>query len=125
MYYNPADAEKLEKRASLLYPDSKEKLLDYDFEEALDMYDSAIKDKKDLKKLYKKIEKISTSKHSLLLLQNDTFNDNFLFLFLFIFKFLFTVFRFSGKYPNFINKLLPNSNLTLFEELFLVNKTFL
>ena len=65
-FLNKVDAEKLEKRASLLYPDSKEKLLDYDFEEALDMYDSAIKDKKDLKKLYKKIEKISTSKHSLL-----------------------------------------------------------
>jgi hypothetical protein len=65
-FLDKVKAEKLEKKSSLLYPESREKLLDYDFEEALDVYDSVIGEKKDLKKLYKRIEMIATSKHSLL-----------------------------------------------------------
>ena len=65
-FVNKVDSQKLEKKSSLLYPESREKLLQYDFEEILDVYDSAIKEKKDLKNLYKKIERISVSKHSLI-----------------------------------------------------------
>lgn len=65
-FLDKVKTEKLEKKSSFLYPESREKLLDYDFEEALDVYDASIGEKKDLKKLYKRIEMIATSKHSLL-----------------------------------------------------------
>ncbi len=65
-FVNKIDAKDLEKNANLLYPEFREKLLQYDFEEILDVYDSYIGKKKDMKKLYKKIESIATSKHSLI-----------------------------------------------------------
>lgn len=69
-FVNKVDAQKLDKKTNSLYPESREKLLQYDFEEVLDMYDFAIKEKKDLKKLYKKVERLSISKHSLISNQN-------------------------------------------------------
>lgn len=69
-FVNKVDAQKLDKKTNSLYPESREKLLQYDFEEVLDMYDLAIKEKKDLKKLYKKVERLSVSKHSLISNQN-------------------------------------------------------
>ncbi len=65
-FVNKVDAQSLGKRAEVLYPQSREKLLGYDFEEIIDFYDSAVAQKKDLKKLYKKVESIASSKHGLI-----------------------------------------------------------
>jgi hypothetical protein len=64
---NKVDVQNLSKKTDNLYPETREHLLQYDYEDIIDMYDLAIGDKKvNFKKLYKRIEMIATSKHSLI-----------------------------------------------------------
>ena len=66
-FLNKVDAEKLDIKTDELYPETKEHLLQYDYEDIIDMYDLAIGDEKvKFSKLYKKIESIAVSKHSLI-----------------------------------------------------------
>ena len=55
------------KKSNNLYPQTREHLLQYDYEDIIDMYDLRVGDKKvDFTKLYKRAEMIATSKHSLI-----------------------------------------------------------
>jgi hypothetical protein len=64
---NKVDVQTLSKKTDNLYPETREHLLQYDYEDIIDMYDLSIGDKKvNFKKLYKRIEMIATSKHSLI-----------------------------------------------------------
>jgi hypothetical protein len=65
-FLKPIEVEKLSKKTTGIYPDSQDRLLNFDYEEILDMYDVSVGKKKDLKKLYKKIETISVSKHTII-----------------------------------------------------------
>jgi len=66
-FLNKLDTRDLGIKTDGLYPETREDLLQYDYEDILDMYDSAINNKKaKFSKLYKKIESIAVSKHSLL-----------------------------------------------------------
>ncbi len=66
-FLNKVNVEKLDTKTNNLYPETREHLLQYDYEDIIDMYDLSIGDK-DVKfsKLYKKIEMIAVSKHSLI-----------------------------------------------------------
>lgn len=64
---NKVDTEKLSKRTDNLYPETREHLLQYDYEDIIDMYDLRVGDKKvNFNKLYKRVEMIAVSKHSLI-----------------------------------------------------------
>ena len=66
-FLSKVDAERLDIKTDNLYPETREHLLQYDYEDIIDMYDLSIGDEKvDFSKLYKKIERISVSKHSLI-----------------------------------------------------------
>jgi len=66
-FLNKVDTEKLDIKTDNLYPKTREHLLNYDYEDILDMYDLSIGDDKiKFSKLYKKIESIAVSKHSLI-----------------------------------------------------------
>jgi hypothetical protein len=66
-FLNKVDVEKLDIKTDNLYPKTREQLLDYDYEDIIDMYDLSIGDDKvKFSKLYKKIESIAISKHSLI-----------------------------------------------------------
>jgi hypothetical protein len=66
-FLSKVDAERLDIKTDNLYPETREHLLQYDYEDIIDMYDLSISDEKvDFSKLYKKIERISVSKHSLI-----------------------------------------------------------
>lgn len=66
-FLNKVDVEKLDIKTDNLYPKTREQLLDYDYEDIIDMYDLSIGDEKvKFSKLYKKIEKIAVSKHTLI-----------------------------------------------------------
>jgi len=66
-FLNKVDTEKLDIKTDNLYPKTREQLLDYDYEDIIDMYDLSIGDDKvKFSKLYKKIESIAVSKHSLI-----------------------------------------------------------
>lgn len=66
-FLNKINFEKLDTKTNNLYPETREHLLQYDYEDIIDMYDLSVGDK-DVKfsKLYKKIEMIAVSKHSLI-----------------------------------------------------------
>jgi hypothetical protein len=66
-FLNKVNVEKLDTKTNNLYPETREHLLQYDYEDIIDMYDLSVGDK-DVKfsKLYKKIEMIAVSKHSLI-----------------------------------------------------------
>lgn len=64
---NKVDVEKLSIKTDSLYPETREHLLQYDYEDIIDMYDLALGDKKvNFDKLYKRVEMIAASKHSLI-----------------------------------------------------------
>ena len=64
---NKVYVQKLYKKTNNLYPQTREHLLQYDYEDIIDMYDLKVGDKKvDFTKLYKRAEMIATSKHSLI-----------------------------------------------------------
>ena len=66
-FLNKVDTETLDIKTDNLYPKTREQLLDYDYEDIIDMYDLSIGDDKvKFSKLYKKIESIAVSKHSLI-----------------------------------------------------------
>lgn len=65
-FLKPIEVEKLDKKTRNLYPNTRQNLLQYDFEDALNMYDDNLDKKKDYKKLYKRIETIALAKHSLI-----------------------------------------------------------
>ena len=66
-FLNKVDAQKLDIKTDNLYPETRNHLMQYDYEDIIDMYDLSIGDDKvKFSKLYKKIEKISVSKHSLI-----------------------------------------------------------
>jgi hypothetical protein len=65
-FLKPIEVEKLGKKTTEIYPESQDKLLNFDYEEILDMYDSVIGKDKDLKELYKRVETIAVSKHSII-----------------------------------------------------------
>ena len=65
-FLNPIEVEKIGKKTTGIYPESQDRLLNFDYEEILDLYDSVIGKKKDLKKLYKRVETIAVSKHSII-----------------------------------------------------------
>ena len=65
-FLKPIEVEKLSKKTTAIYPESQDKLLNFDYEEILDMYDSVIGKDKDLKELYKRVETISVSKHTII-----------------------------------------------------------
>lgn len=66
-FLNKVDARDLDIKSDSLYPKTREHLLQYDYEDIIDMYDLSIGDKNiKLSKLYKKIEMIAVSKHSLI-----------------------------------------------------------
>jgi hypothetical protein len=66
-FLNKVNVEKLDTKTNNLYPETREHLLQYDYEDIIDMYDLSVGNK-DVKfsKLYKKIEMIAVSKHSLI-----------------------------------------------------------
>lgn len=66
-FLNKVNVEKLDTKTNNLYPETREHLLQYDYEDIIDMYDLSV-GSKDVKfsKLYKKIEMIAVSKHSLI-----------------------------------------------------------
>jgi hypothetical protein len=66
-FLNKINFEKLDTKTNNLYPETREHLLQYDYEDIIDMYDLSV-GVKDVKfsKLYKKIEMIAVSKHSLI-----------------------------------------------------------
>ena len=66
-FLNKIDTQKLDIKTDNLYSETREHLLQYDYEDIIDMYDLSIGDEKvKFSKLYKKIEMISVSKHSLI-----------------------------------------------------------
>lgn len=66
-FLNKVDTQKLDIKTDNLYPETRNHLMKYDYEDIIDMYDLSIGDDKvKFSKLYKKIEKIAVSKHSLI-----------------------------------------------------------
>lgn len=66
-FLNKVDTQKLDIKTDNLYPETRNHLMRYDYEDIIDMYDLSIGDDKvKFSKLYKKIEKIAVSKHSLI-----------------------------------------------------------
>ena len=66
-FLNKVDTQKLDIKTDNLYPETRNHLMQYDYEDIIDMYDLSIGDDKvKFSKLYKKIEKIAVSKHSLI-----------------------------------------------------------
>jgi hypothetical protein len=66
-FLNKVDTRDLDIKTDNLYPETRDQLLQYDYEDIIDMYDLSIGDEKvKLSKLYKKIEMIAVSKHSLI-----------------------------------------------------------
>lgn len=64
---NKIDAEKLDTKTDNLYPKTREQLLEYDYEDIIDMYDLRFDDDEvNFKKLYKRAEMIAVSKYSLI-----------------------------------------------------------
>ena len=65
--FTKADVEKLDNKTDNLYPETREHLLQYDYEDIIDMYDLSVGDKKtDFTKLFKRAEMIALSKHFLI-----------------------------------------------------------
>jgi uncharacterized lipoprotein YehR (DUF1307 family) len=65
--FTKVDVEKLDAKTNNLYPKTREHLLQYDYEDIIDMYDLSIGDKKvDFAKLFKRAEMIALSKHYLI-----------------------------------------------------------
>ena len=66
-FLNKVDVEKLDIKTDNLYPETRDALLQYDYEDIIDMYDLSVGDDKvKFSKLYKKVESIAVSKHSLI-----------------------------------------------------------
>jgi hypothetical protein len=66
-FLNKVDTRQLDIKTDNLYPETRDQLLQYDYEDIIDMYDLSIGDDKvKFSKLYKKIEMIAVSKHSLI-----------------------------------------------------------
>ena len=66
-FLNKVDAEKLDTKTDNLYPKTREQLLEYDYEDIIDMYDLRFdEDGVNFKKLYKRAEMIAVSKYSLI-----------------------------------------------------------
>jgi hypothetical protein len=60
------EVEKIENKTNNLYPETRETLLQYDYEDIIDMYDLNVGNKKtNFTKLFKRAEMIAISKHSL------------------------------------------------------------
>ena len=65
--FTKADVEKLDNKTDNLYPQTRDHLLQYDYEDIIDMYDLSVGDKKvDFTKLFKRAEMIALSKHFLI-----------------------------------------------------------
>ena len=65
--FTKVDVQKLDNKTNNLYPETREHLLQYDYEDIIDMYDLSIGDKKvDFTKLFKRAEMIALSKHFLI-----------------------------------------------------------
>ena len=66
-FLNKVDTRNLDIKTDNLYPETRDQLLQYDYEDIIDMYDLSMGDEKvKFSKLYKKIEMIAVSKHSLI-----------------------------------------------------------
>ncbi len=66
-FLSKVDVERLDIKTDNLYPETREHLLQYDYEDIIDMYDISIGDDKvKFSKLFKKIERIAVSKHTLI-----------------------------------------------------------
>ena len=66
-FLDKVDTQKLDIKTDSLYPETRNHLMMYDYEDIIDMYDLSIGDDKvKFSKLYKKIEKIAVSKYSLI-----------------------------------------------------------
>lgn len=66
-FLNKVDTQQLDIKTDNLYPETRDHLLQYDYEDIIDMYDLSIGNEKvKFSKLYKKIEMIAVSKHSLI-----------------------------------------------------------
>jgi len=66
-FLNKVDKQKLDIKTDSLYPETRNQLMMYDYEDIIDMYDLSLGDDKvNFSKLYKKIEKIAVSKYSLI-----------------------------------------------------------
>ena len=65
--FTKVDVEKLDVKTNNLYPQTREHLLQYDYEDIIDMYDLSVGDKKtNFTKLFKRAEMIALSKHYLI-----------------------------------------------------------
>jgi hypothetical protein len=65
--FGKVEVEKLDTKTNNLYPETREHLLQYDYEDIIDMYDLSVGDKKvNFTKLFKRAEMIALSKHSLI-----------------------------------------------------------
>jgi hypothetical protein len=66
-FLNKVDVEKLDIKTDSLYPETRDALLNYDYEDLIDMYDLNVGDDKvKFSKLFKKVESIAVSKHTLI-----------------------------------------------------------
>jgi hypothetical protein len=65
--FGKVEVEKLDTKTNNLYPETREHLLQYDYEDIIDMYDLSVGGEKvDFTKLFKRAEMIALSKHSLI-----------------------------------------------------------